>query len=109
MKSLYENHPFIAGILSLFSGLLITLATILLLDLFLPEAGTAFAYIVADIAIPAGIILAALCFIRVIKLEAKDAPRNLPKIGFCGMVIIMAPFFTITCATSLIKLLIKLL
>ena len=105
MKDLYENRPFLCGILFLFSGPLITLAAILLPDCFFPGASSVFAYIAADVAIPAGMALASLCFLRVIRLEPKNTRESLLKTGFCAMIIVMTPIFILTCTISLIRLL----
>ena len=105
MKNLYNDHPFLAGILALFSGLAVTLAFVLIAESFSFDAMVPFVEVVPMIAVPAGMAVAAACFIRVIRLEPKDTPASRMKVGFCAMVIVMTPFFVLSCATSLIKLL----
>ena len=104
MKKLYDAHPFLSGIFCLFSGLVITLAFVLAAELFSLDVIVALVEIIPMIAVPAGMVLAAICFIRVIRLEPKDTSASRMKTGFCAMVVVMAPFFVFSCAASLIKL-----
>lgn len=104
MKNLYKNHPFLAGILSMFSGLAVALILVLVSGALQSDAFPAFVNGVCLIAIPAGLVLAAICFIRVIRLEPKNTPGSVMKTGFCGMIVAMAPIYALVCISSLIQL-----
>lgn len=107
MKDFCNDHPFAAGILSLFSGLLLTLVFFLI---FNPILGTSAAQIIecfALIAIPAGMIFSAACFIRFLRQEPENPPADRMKIFLCRMIIAITPFFVMICLSSLLTNLFK--
>lgn len=107
MKDFYNDHPFVSGILSLFSGLLLTLALFLIFDPVMGASAAQFLECFALIAIPVGMVFAAACFIRFLRQEPKNPPADRIKTFFCRMIIAMTPFFVMICLSSLLTNLFK--